>query len=109
MGRSTNSLRAERINAALELLQHTESLAAAARTMVEAYGMSKRQAYRYLHGAQTQRQPLPIPTQKIPFTVKLPPAIVEEARQHAHQHAKSLSHLVERALAAYLQRENPSG
>ncbi len=109
MGRSTNSLRAERINTALELLQQYESLAAAARTMVEAYGMSKRQAYRYLQEAQAQRQPLPIPEQKIAFTVKLPPAIVEEARQHARHYEQSLSHLVEQALAAYLQREEPSG
>ena len=109
MGRSTNSLRAERINTALGLLQYSESLAAAARTMVEAYGMSKRQAYRYLQEAQAQPQPLRIPEQKIAFTVKLPPAIVEEARQHARQHAQSLSHVVEQALEAYLQREEPSG
>ena len=109
MSRSTNSLRAERINTALVLLQQSESLAAAARTMVEAYGMSKRQAYRYLQEAQAQPQPLRIPEQKIAFTVKLPPAIVEEARQHARQHGQSLSHFVEQALETYLQRKNPSG
>ena len=109
MGRSTNSVRAERINTALELLQQCKSLATAARAMVEAYGMSTRQAYRYLQEAQTQQQPLPIPQRKIAFTVKLPPAIVEETRQHARHYKQSLSHLVEQALAAYLQREDPSG
>jgi hypothetical protein len=109
MGRSTNSLRAERINTALELLQQYESLAAAARTMVEAYGMSKRQAYRYLQEAQAQRQPLPIPEHNIEYTVTLPPTIVEETRQQARQRGKSLSHLVEQALEAYLQREDPGG
>jgi len=109
MGRSTNSVRAERINTALGLLQQSDSLAAAARTMVEACGMSKRQAYRYLHEAQSQQQPMPIPERKVAFTVKLPPAIVAEVRQQARQQEQSLSRLVEQALAAYLQREDPSG
>ena len=109
MCRCTNAVRAERINTALGLLQQSESLAAAARTMVEVYGMSKRQAYRYLHEAQSQQQPLPIPVRKIAFTVKLPPAIVAAARQHARQHGQSLSYLVEQALQAFLQREDLSG
>lgn len=109
MGRSTNSVRAERINTALELLQQSESLAAAAGTMVKAYGMSTRQAYRYLQEAQAQQQPLLIPERKIAFTVKLSPVIVEEVRQHAQQHGQSLSRLVEQALEAYLQREDPGG
>ncbi len=109
MRRSTNSAQAERINTALGLLQQSASLAAAARTMVEVYGMSKRQAYRYLHQAQAQQQPLPIPERKIAFTVKLPPAIVAAARQYARLHGQSLSYIVEQALQAYLRREGPSG
>jgi predicted HicB family RNase H-like nuclease len=109
MGRSTNSVRTERINTALGLLQKSESLAAAARTMIEAYGMSTRQAYRYLQEAQTQQKPLPIPERKVAFTVKLSPAIVEEVHQQARQQGQSLSRLVEQALQTYLQRENPSG
>ncbi len=77
--------------------------------MVEVYGMSKRQAYRYLHAAQSQQLPLPIPERKIAFTVKLAPSIVAAARQHARQHGQSLSYFVEQALQAYLQREDSRG
>jgi predicted HicB family RNase H-like nuclease len=109
MGRSTNAVRAERINTALGLLQQCKSLATAASSMVEAYGMSTRQAYRYLQEAQTQQQPLPIPQRKIAFTVKLPPAIIEEVHQQARRHDQSLSQFVEQALQSYLHQEGSSG
>lgn len=77
--------------------------------MVEAYGMSTRQAYRYLQEAQTQQEPLPIPQRKVAFTVKLSPAIIDEVHQQSRRYDQSLSQLVEQALQSYLHREGSSG
>ncbi len=71
--------------------------------------MSTRQAYRYLQEAQAQQHPLPIPQRKIAFTVKLPPAIVEEVHRQARRHDQSLSQLVEQALQIYLHRDGSRG
>jgi predicted DNA-binding transcriptional regulator YafY len=103
MGRSSDTARAERLNTALRLLGETETYAEAARALVEAYGMSTRQAYRYLHEAQGQVAPVRIPQPKIPFTVKLPSALVEAVRARAREQGEALSDVVARALDAYLR------
>ncbi len=103
MGRSSDTVRAERLNMALRLLSETATYAEAARALVEAYGMSTRQAYRYLHKAECQPAPVPIPHPKIPFTVKLPATLVEAVREYARARGEPLSEVVARALAAYLR------
>ena len=103
MGRSSDTARAERLNTALRLLSETETYAEAARALVEAYGMSTRQAYRYLHEAQGQTAPVPMPQPKIPFTVKLPSTLVEGVRAYARERGEPLSDVVARALDAYLR------
>ncbi len=109
MARSSDSVKAERINAALEVLRQYDSLAEAARALVQAYGISKRQAYRYLHQAQRQGQPVPVPEPKVAFTVKLPQGLVYRVRQRSAQTGQSLSELVTQALEAVLLREPRNG
>ncbi len=109
MGRSSDTARAERLNTALRLLSETETYAEAARALVEAYGMSTRQAYRYLHEAQGQEAPVPIPQPKIPFTVKLPSTLVEAVRVYARERGEPLSDVVARALDAYLRAGGAGG
>ena len=104
MARSADSVKAQRINAALDVLRQYDSLAEAARALVQAYGMSKRQAYRYLHIAQRQGQPVPVPEPKVAFTVKLSEGLVQRLRQRAAQTGQSLSALVTHALEAVLHR-----
>ena len=103
MGRSSDTARAERLNTALRVLSETETYAEAAKALVEAYGMSTRQAYRYLHEAQGRVVPVRIPQPKIPLTVKLPSALVEAVRAHARERGEPLSDIVARALDAYLR------
>lgn len=104
MARSSDSVKAERINAAVDVLRRYDSLAEAARALVQAYGMSKRQAYRYLHKAQRQGQPVPIPEPKVAFTVKLSEGLVQRLRQRAAQTEQSLSAFVTQALETVLHR-----
>jgi hypothetical protein len=90
-------------------LSETETYAEAARALVEAYGMSTRQAYRYLHEARGQPAPVPIPHPKIPFTVKLPSVLVAAVRAYAREREEPLSDVVARALDAYLRAGGAGG
>ena len=89
---------------AQQLLHKSKDLSAAAVAMVQTFGLSKRQAYRYLREAQEHTQPVPIPESKIAFTVKLPQRLVEMLHAHAQAHNQPLSELVTEALEAFLQR-----
>jgi len=71
--------------------------------MAEQYGISKRQAYRYLDQARTTGAELPIPDQKIAFTVKLSQNIIQALREYARNSGKSLSEIVTQSLEAFLQ------
>ena len=109
MARSPDATKAERINAALECLQQHASLAEAAQALTHTFGISKRQAYRYLKAAQAQGQPMPVPERKIAFTVKLSEGLIQELRQCASQTGLSLSELVSLALEAFLRRGRRRG
>ena len=109
MARSSNSVRAERINTALEFLRQCETLAEAAKALVQACGMSKRQAYRYLREAQMQGEPVPIPECKVAFTVKLPEGLIHQLRRHATLKEQSLSQLVTLALEVFLHKDRGRG
>ena len=109
MTRSSNSVRAERINTALEFLHQCETLAEAAKALVQTCGMSKRQAYRYLREAQMQGGPVPIPERKVAFTVKLPEGLIHLLRRRAAQKKQSLSQLVTQALVVFLRKDRGRG
>jgi len=109
MARSSNVLRAERLNAARALLQEQRSLADAAAALAANSGMSQRQAYRYLNEAQQQPNPVPIPSRKIAFTVKLSERLVQRLRQRAHSSGQTLSVLVSQALEALLGKGSAGG
>lgn len=109
MARSPNTIRAERLNAALALLHERRSLADAAAMLVASHGMSKRQAYRYLNEAQKQPHPVPVPPRKIAFTVKLSEGLVQQLRRRARSSGQTLSELVSQALGAFLRKGRKGG
>src|SRR5918996_4034637 len=104
MARASDPERAARLNAALALMQEHESLSQAAAVLVGRFGISKRQAYRYLDQARARDGPVPIPDRKVAFTVKLSEGLVEALRQHARVRGKRLSEIVAEALGAFLRR-----
>ena len=109
MARSTDLVRAERINAALKLMQEQHTLSDAAANLVRRYGLSKRQAYRYLQVAQTRSDPVPMPDQKRAFTVKLSIGLIQDIRRYARQTGLSLSELVGQALEALVRKGRGRG
>ena len=96
--KSTQAERAERINAALSLVKKYSTVSKAADAMTERYGISKRQAYRYINDANKIGTKIPIPDQKIAFTVKLPQNLIQTLRVYAKKSGKSLSEIVTQSL-----------
>ena len=81
--KSTHVQRAQRINTALSLRKKHKTVSMAADAMTKQYGISKRQAYRYIHEAGKIEAEVAIPDQKIAFTVKLSQSLIQELRKYA--------------------------
>jgi len=104
MIRSPSAEMAERINMALTLLRKRFSNDKITAVLVEQYGVSKRQAYRYIREAQKIKRELPIPEHKEVFTVKLPVSLVFRIRRFAKSTGDSISDIVTQALELFLKR-----
>lgn len=101
--KSTQVERAQRINTALSLIRKHSTISKAADAMTERYGISKRQAYRYISEANKIGDEIPIPDQKIAFTVKLSQSLIQALREYARKSGKSLSEIVTQSLEVFLQ------
>jgi predicted HicB family RNase H-like nuclease len=96
--KSSEAELARRVNLTLSLLRQQTSPSEVLEALITRYGLSRRQAYRYLQQAHQAASPLPIPEVKGVFTVKLPRSLILKVRQQARQQRCSISLWVERAL-----------
>ena len=108
-GKIISSERAQRINAAVVLIRQRRSAAGAATALAAQYGISRRQAYRYVHEAQLIGEQVPIPQPKVALTVKLSQNLIQGIRQYAKSTGQSLSHIVTQALEAFLYKDRGRG
>lgn len=95
--------RAERVNAAADLVEAGVPVAEVARVLAERFAVSTRQARRYAERAAAGGR-VPVPEATVVFTVKLPTELAAQVRQHAREAGVTLSALVARALSEFLQR-----
>lgn len=102
MPRSTDSQRAERLNAAYGLLACGRSVTEACVSLASQFAMSRRQAYRYVQEAQSLTGPVPLAESSVAVTFKLPPSLVHGLRARAASDGTTISETVARALSAYL-------
>jgi hypothetical protein len=109
MAKSSNTERAMRVNMAIDLLKESSSFAEAAKSLSSHYGISKRQAYRYVKMAESVGKQIPIPEKKIAFTVKLSENLTQELRQYALFQGQTLSEVVTEALEVLLYKGRRSG
>ena len=93
--------RAERINAAAELLAAGMAPVEAAGVVAQRFSVSVRQGRRYVDAAQAG--PIQVPEANVVFTVKLPASLAARVREHAHEQGVTISAAVTRALAEFLQ------
>jgi hypothetical protein len=93
----------------LALIKSEESLSSAATALARRYGISKRQAYRYVREAELIGKQVPVPDAKLAFTVKLSKNLIKALRRYAKNTGQSLSEIVTQALEAFLQNGRRRG
>ena len=109
MSRSTETQKAERLNAAHGLLARGQSVAEAALSLSRQFAMSRRQAYRYIEEAQVIGRPVPVVEPTTAVTFKLPPSLVDAVRTRAAAERATISDVVSRALRAFLGEADGNG
>ena len=102
MGRSTEAQKAERLNVAHDLLAGGVALPEAVSSLSRQFGLSRRQAYRYVQEALAIGQSVPPVTPSVPITLKIPANIVREVRAYSVVSGLTLSEIVTRAITAFL-------
>ena len=103
MTRSTRADKARQLNAALRLLERHTELPEAAQRLSREFGLSRRQAYRYLEQAAQLGHPVEVLETTVPMTLKLPPSTVRLLRAYAARSGLTLGEIVTRALQAFLR------
>lgn len=104
MRRSQNSELAERINQAHSLLEQQKPHTSIVEQLMETYGVSQIQAYRYVQQAKEHKEQIAIPENSVVFTVKLPPSLIRRVREFAVSHGTSISKVVRAALEEFLAK-----
>ena len=102
MPRSTQADKARQLNAAHRLLKRKVALPEAALRLSHKFGLSLRQAYRYLEEAAELDAPVEVAEATVPITLKLPPATVRVLRAYARGSGLTIGAIVTRALDAFL-------
>jgi hypothetical protein len=109
MARSTHAGRAQRLNAAFDLIANGYSLNEAADALVEQFNLSRRQAYRYLQEAQSIKRPVEVSAPTIPITIKVPGDVVVKLRAYAQASGLTIGETVARAVLRFLAKASRHG
>lgn len=101
---------AVRVNRAVELLADLAP-ADAVRGLEAEFGLSERQARRYVNAALARPEGVAVPERTVVFTVRLAPSLIAGLRESARSRGVSLSAVVADAVGGYLERvgERPGG
>jgi hypothetical protein len=101
---------AVRVNRAVELLGD-RSPADAVRGLQAEFGLSERQARRYVSAALARPDGVVVPERTVVFTVRLAPSLIAGLRERALSGGVSLSATTAAAVGAYLEQagERPGG
>jgi hypothetical protein len=109
VSRASKAERARRLNAAIGALRAHGAAAPAAAALAAQYGLSVRQAYRYVEEAGRLEGELPVPTPTLAFTVKLPTGLIRALRTYAGRTQRTLSEVVAEALRRLLAEDRGRG
>jgi hypothetical protein len=109
MARSTHAGRAQRLNAAFDLIASGYNLNEAAEALVEQFVLSRRQAYRYLQEAQSIKHPVEVSAPTIPITIKVPGDVVVKLRAYAQASGLTIGETVARAVLRFLAKASRHG
>ena len=90
------------MNVAHRLLKRNVALPDAAQRLTRQFGLSLRQAYRYLEEAAELVEPVEIAEATVAVTLKLPPTTVRAVRAYARSSGLTIGAIVTRALGGFL-------
>jgi hypothetical protein len=93
-----------RVNAAADLVAAGAPVAAATHALAGRFGVSPRQARRYVEQAMAVGR-VQVPEANVVFTVKLPGSLADQVRAHARADRATISAVVARALSEFLDRD----
>ena len=102
MIRSTRVQKAERLRAARRLLADEIGMAEAAMALSRSFGLSRRQAYRYLELARAGAPAPSAAENSVTITLKMPESLARGLRAHAPSAGVTTSEVVRQAVAALL-------
>lgn len=108
MIRSTRVQKAERLRAARRLLADEIGIAEAAVALSRTFGLSRRQAYRYLELARAGAPPSAAEN-SVTITLKMPESLARGLRAHATARGVTTSEVVRQAVAAFLVAKHRHG
>jgi hypothetical protein len=108
MIRSTRVQKAERLRAARRLLAEEIGIAEAAVALARMFGLSRRQAYRYLELAGAGAPPSAAEN-SVTITLKMPESLARGLRAHATARGVTTSEVVRQAVAAFLVAKRRHG
>ena len=109
MTRSSNTDKTHRLNAAFHLLAQGYTLAEAAEALTQQFGLSRRQAYRYLQEAQQIDAPVLVASPSIPITLKIPADVVNRLRSHAQTSGMTIGEIVALAIVSFVDKLHRHG
>lgn len=90
-------------------LQQQRSPEAVLSALIQRYGLSRRQAYRYLLHAQNHLELRPVPEPKAVFTVNLPRRLIGAVRARCRQRRQPISQVVAQVLTRWLEESSAHG
>jgi hypothetical protein len=109
MQRSTKADKARQLNAAYSMLQRAIALPEAMQGLAREFGLSERQAYRYLEEASHLKGPVEVSEATVPITIKLPVRTARLLRAYARSSGLTIGAIVTRALASSLGTQRRHG
>jgi predicted DNA-binding transcriptional regulator YafY len=109
MIRSTRVQKAERLRAARRLLANEIGMAEAAMALSRTFGLSRRQAYRYLELARAGAPAPSAAENSVTITLKMPESLARGLRVRAAERGVTTSEVVRQAIAALLAAKRRHG
>lgn len=109
MARSTRSGKVEQLNAAYALLGQGITASEAVRQLSRRFGLSARQAGRYVREARIMARPAEAVEASVPITIKIPGTLAATLRAQARSRGLSIGEIVARALRCFFSESDRDG
>ena len=109
MARASLAIQTQRVNMVVRWLQQKRTSEAILSALMQRWGLSRRQAYRYLLQAQRHSELRPVPEPKAVFTVNLPQPLIQAVRARCRKQRQAISQVVAEVLEQWVNQSTPYG